>query len=230
MGKTKIEWCDEVWNPVWGCLRGCPYCYARSIARRFGKTEAERSFFPTIIERNLTPRFAKNTKRVFVGSMSDPEYWDNRTWFNVQNVIEAHPDIDFIFLTKGTPSVYRWLLQFDLPNVILGLTRCSALEIINKILPQRGTMTRWLLNIEPIQEPGLGSGDAIRLACTYFDWIILGAETGNRKEKIIPDWFWFNMLVTLRRQIRPAIFVKPSLHHLFPGNRDIPLEFPERLS
>lgn len=20
MNKTKIEWCDTVWNPVWGCL------------------------------------------------------------------------------------------------------------------------------------------------------------------------------------------------------------------
>ena len=34
--KTKIEWADATWNPVTGCLHGCPYCYARSIAQRFG--------------------------------------------------------------------------------------------------------------------------------------------------------------------------------------------------
>ncbi len=28
MGKTKIEWCDLVLNPVWGCENQCPYCYA----------------------------------------------------------------------------------------------------------------------------------------------------------------------------------------------------------
>jgi len=36
MNKTKIEWTDYTWNPVTGCLHGCVYCYARSIARRFG--------------------------------------------------------------------------------------------------------------------------------------------------------------------------------------------------
>ena len=34
--KTKIDWCDSTWNPVTGCLQGCPYCYARRIAERFG--------------------------------------------------------------------------------------------------------------------------------------------------------------------------------------------------
>mgnify|MGYP003056095369 CR=1 FL=1 len=36
MNKTKIEWCDSTWNPVTGCRHGCPYCYARSVAGRFG--------------------------------------------------------------------------------------------------------------------------------------------------------------------------------------------------
>lgn len=36
MNKTKIEWCDNTWNPVTGCRHGCEYCYARRIAERFG--------------------------------------------------------------------------------------------------------------------------------------------------------------------------------------------------
>ena len=36
MQKSKIEWCDETWNPVTGCLNGCEYCYARRTAKRFG--------------------------------------------------------------------------------------------------------------------------------------------------------------------------------------------------
>ena len=36
MNKTKIEWCDQTWNPVTGCYHNCPYCYARRIAKRFG--------------------------------------------------------------------------------------------------------------------------------------------------------------------------------------------------
>lgn len=33
--KSKIDWTDASWNPVTGCNRGCPYCYARRIASRF---------------------------------------------------------------------------------------------------------------------------------------------------------------------------------------------------
>lgn len=36
MKNTKIDWADSTWNPVTGCENRCPYCYARSIATRFG--------------------------------------------------------------------------------------------------------------------------------------------------------------------------------------------------
>lgn len=35
MNKTKIEWCDETWNPVTVCLHTCEYCYARRMTARF---------------------------------------------------------------------------------------------------------------------------------------------------------------------------------------------------
>ena len=34
---TKIEWCEESWNPVTGCSpvsEGCEHCYARPMAQR----------------------------------------------------------------------------------------------------------------------------------------------------------------------------------------------------
>ena len=36
MNGTKIDWATKTWNPVTGCLHGCPYCYARNMAQRFG--------------------------------------------------------------------------------------------------------------------------------------------------------------------------------------------------
>lgn len=47
MQKTDIDWADESWNPVTGCLHGCEYCYARGIARRFAGRWSEE------LQRNL---------------------------------------------------------------------------------------------------------------------------------------------------------------------------------
>ncbi len=41
MNRTKIEWADYTWNPVTGCLHGCPYCYAARIVGRFGGDHAD---------------------------------------------------------------------------------------------------------------------------------------------------------------------------------------------
>jgi len=101
MAKTKIEWADEVWNPVWGCFNHCPYCYASKIAKRFGQTQEQREFIPSWREDNYNRPFAKSTKRVFVNSMSDPMYWFPAWMEFVLERIRQHPEIQFIFLTKA---------------------------------------------------------------------------------------------------------------------------------
>ena len=37
MNRTKIEYLTHTWNPVTGCLHGCPYCFAKNITHRFGE-------------------------------------------------------------------------------------------------------------------------------------------------------------------------------------------------
>lgn len=41
LNKTPIEYCDYTYNPITGCLNGCPYCFARRIAERFGRCRIE---------------------------------------------------------------------------------------------------------------------------------------------------------------------------------------------
>jgi len=93
MGKTKIDWCDEVSNWFTGCSGSCPWCYARRMAKRLAHvtgTVYERvsfltssspysdgdPFFPAVHldvrsrEYNRLLRI-KRPVRVFLGSMGD---------------------------------------------------------------------------------------------------------------------------------------------------------------
>jgi protein gp37 len=71
--KSKIEWTDEVWNPVTGCTKvspGCDRCYAERITERFHGpgSFAEVKTHP---EKMDAPLRWRKPRMVFVNSMSD---------------------------------------------------------------------------------------------------------------------------------------------------------------
>ncbi len=75
---TKIEWTNEVWNPISGCTKvsdGCKNCYAERMAKRlagrFGYPEGD-PFKVTLHPSKLNePIKWKKPRRIFVNSMSD---------------------------------------------------------------------------------------------------------------------------------------------------------------
>ncbi len=87
--KTKIEWTDEVWNPIAGCSiksSGCDNCYAMTMAHRLeamglpkyqGTTRksGNRTIWTGKINFDgnalLNPLLWKKPRRIFVNSMSD---------------------------------------------------------------------------------------------------------------------------------------------------------------
>lgn len=73
MKTTKIEWCDATLNPVVGCTKGCPYCYARRLNQRFKWTEdfSKPVFFPERLQQIPL----KKSYRIFLNSMSDVADW-----------------------------------------------------------------------------------------------------------------------------------------------------------
>ena len=65
----------------------------------------------------------------------------------------------------------------------------------------------WFLSVEPIlEELGEMHPDSVKP-----EWIIIGAETGNRKDKVVPERAWIENLVEECRKYNIPIFMKSSL-------------------
>ncbi|MBA7569368.1 hypothetical protein ES708_11107 [subsurface metagenome] len=208
--KTKIDWCDFSWNPVWGCRHDCPFCYARGLARRFGKKIAGRNDFePVWIQANFDSPMPRQPSRIFVDSMSDVACWKEEWIAAVKKRMARNREHLFLILTKGRqPNTWRT------ENVLFGSTAIdqAALEAVPK--------DRDFVSIEPIVGP-------VDLAVDLPDlgWIIVGAETGNRKDRIIPESSWIESIRTRCRELELPLFEKNNLMGLM--GKNLVREYPD---
>lgn len=244
LSKTKIETCDYTWNPLWGCGRRphCEYCYARTFAKRFGRRMAKleyknyvcdvgedaydvmrwtdglaqklRFFRPTFLHSQFNKEFPKKSQKIFVGSMSEIRFW-KKEW--IKRVFENQilfPEHIFQYLTKY-PYVYHHLefpsgswLGFtantikDLADGIPHLEKVRMMSLPGKYL--------YYVCIEPILE------EINPLGILLIDWVILGAETGNRKNKIIPKKEWIKNIIDYCKRDKIPIYLKDSLKDIYP--------------
>lgn len=216
MNKSKIEWCDSTWNPVTGCLHKCPYCYAKKIAKRFGEHKEGQGiielhwkrenpypydFYPTFHKYRLDePARKTRPRKIFVCSMADlfgdwvPDEW-------IQEVFETckkAPQHKYLFLTKNPKRLCELANTDKLPannNFWYGSTVTSK----NSLRYPGRFKDNTFLSIEPLLEPldaGLGSFGKVK-------WIIIGAETGNRKDKIMPKREWVENIVEAASIFKP---------------------------
>ena len=121
--KKSIDYAALSWNPLTGCTRGCPYCYARKIVTRFPKPFGG-DFQPRFHLHRLTEivrRRPPTGSVVFVGTMTDimdPGHARE----HVQAVIDVMAgleDVTFLVLSKMPThySGFRWP-----KNAVLGCT------------------------------------------------------------------------------------------------------------
>ena len=168
-------------------------------------------FSPTFHRYRLDePAKKKNPQNIFVCSMADlfgewvPDKW-------IEEVFEAcekAPQHRYLFLTKN-------------PKRLIDLNR-------NNILPL--TKNFWFgttitsdgyffsgdrnifLSIEPIMSE---FGDCENITKNFIQWVIIGAETGNRKGKIIPQKEWIERIVYTCLEYEIPIFMKNSLKDIW---------------
>ena len=214
MTRTKIEWCDFTWNPVVGCTGACPYCYARRMATRF-----HRDFTPHWVEKNFQRAMPKKPSRIFVNSMSDLADWEPIWLSRVDMKMVEHPEHRFLFLTKRP-----WACDWTPPAAMLGYS-VTRQEDIERFL-EAGKGRRFgveFLSIEPILGPV-----ALPEKWSRIGWIIVGAETGNRRGKVIPEVQWLRDIYDYTRKQGIPLFFKDSLRTRWPynGYQDFPQEYP----
>ena len=257
MEKTEIDWCDSTWNPVTGCLHGCEYCYARGIAERFSgkkilkygiRTVLDKAvlingkvcpypygFKPTFHRYHLNDYIGKKGRNIFVCSMADLfGEWVPDNWIEeVFKACEKAPQHNYLFLTKN-PARYVDLQDVGkLPrgsNMWYGVsvTDCRQLELTEQSFGELRSNTKTFFSIEPILEDVTvvqAWNDCI--VSRYVDWVIVGAETGRRKDKVVPKREWIEHIVEDCRKYDIPLFMKSSLADIW--GEALIQEFPREL-
>ena len=192
MNRSAIEWCDYSWNPITGCTRNCPYCYARRMAYRlkgrYGYPK-DKPFTPIFrLDRLLEPYQMKKGQKIFTVSMGDlfdssihPIHRDL-----VLAVMDNCPQHDFIVLTKQIDNAIAYFNENVLypPNLWLGVsqdgltTNPRDISKLSENFPHKNTF----VSFEPLLGP-----ITVKPRLTI-KWVIIGAQTGRRPKQPRKEW------------------------------------------
>lgn len=238
MHRSKIEWVDDTWNPITGCLETCNYCYARKRSSRFtgdmrmnmasprydksmpvqvledpfispagGNLNYPFGFLPTYHRYRLDyPQRRKNGCNILVGENGEMfgEWVPDGYLEEIFQACRGNGIHNYLFLTK-VPGRYADLLTKGiLPtegNFWYGSTLARNTDLCGNI-----PGVRRFLCIEPILEE-IRLPEDVRVA----DWIIIGAETGNRKGRVVPDQGWINHILSYADKHKIPVYMKGSL-------------------
>ena len=169
----------------------------------------------------------KTPKTIFVCSMGDlfgdwvPDEWISQVF----DACKAAPWHRYLFLTKN-PKRYIDLVEKNiLPkdgNFWFGSTATTS----DDPFWWSGHYNTFV-SVEPIMDSfeksdGLPNGS--EQSVKKVNWVIIGAETGNRKDKVIPRKEWIENIVAACRDTGVAVFMKDSIKPFWDG--DLITEFP----
>lgn len=165
------------------------------------------------------PQKWKAPKNIFVCSMADLfGDWAPNEWIKeVLKACEKAPQHRYLFLTKNPKRYSSALLDRYFPsNMWFGWTQTGPLGTDTLFTAHHSMQT--FVSIEPLLKPfekcnikGIG-------------WAIVGAETGNRKGKVIPEKSWIDGIDEACEKAGVPLFMKESLRELM--GDDFKQEFP----
>jgi protein gp37 len=173
------------------------------------------TFCPTLYKYRLDDYKNKKSRTIFVGSMADlfgdwiPDDW-------IEEVFKAcvtAPQHRYLFLTKNSARLetlqYNNMLlvgdNYWYGTTVVGgdgyapvYTSSSKHNTFVSVEPLQGEISKYSLLCSAIRGKGI-------------NWVIIGAETGNRKNKIIPKREWIENIVQQCHAENVPVFMKSSL-------------------
>lgn len=206
MKNTKIEWCDNSWNPWYGCAPvspACDHCYAEAMMDhrlgrvKWGPGEDRKRTSPDNWKQPLKwDREAKIAGKIAtVFSLSLGDIWDNEVdprWRREAfDVMDQTPNLLYLLLSKRIgnaikmcdPRAGNRLLP---ENCALGATMIDQ-EEWDRDLPKLIEATMVLdarfsfASVEPMLGPINAHG-------TFPNWVICGGESGPHARPMHPQW------------------------------------------
>ena len=197
----------------------CPYPYG---------------FKPTLHRYRLNEYVNKKGRNIFVCSMADlfgewvPDEWIEEVFKACDNA----PQHNYLFLTKN-PDRYvdlqskGKLVQSN--NMWYGSSATNEKQFINATIAFSNLecSTKTFLSVEPLLEDITTTEDWDDcIEGMYVDWIIIGAETGRRKGKVVPKREWIRSIAFDCWDEIP-VFMKSSLTDVW--GEPLIQEFPKEL-
>lgn len=170
-------------------------------------------FNPTLYRYKLDePQEKKKPQTIFVCSMADLfGDWMPDSWIEeVFAACEKAPQHRYLFLTKN-PKRYCEVRIPPADNLWFGasITKKSEMRLFND-LP---AFHHRYVSMEPIledMEPEKSNLLFAKRTCGV-EWVILGAETGNRKDKVVPQREWIDAICEQADKKEVPVFMKDSL-------------------
>ncbi len=221
LSKSDIEYLDYVWNFESGCTKGCSYCYARKIAKRF-PAHYPNGFEPTVYPEALLAPLrlwkASVIGCVFMGDLFDDAI--NPTLVaraegelgpaqslrgRVFTTIENCPRHRFLFLTKQPHNLQKWSPFPDNCWVGVSVTNGKMLDNAGYYLESVEAKVKYI-SFEPLLErivPYFGKPG--------INWVIIGAQT---KPTVVPKIEWVKEIVEAADRAGIPVFFKNSLKPL----------------
>jgi protein gp37 len=223
-------------------FHGCKYDSADGIDtmmeldkpyRKDGRIEPyPMAFHPTFHRYKLDrPQGVTKRQNVFVGSMGEVfGAWVPDKWIaDILDACKSAPQHRYLFLTKN-PARYRQVFLSPLDyrhNMYFGTTATDG-ESFGAMAEEvfayhTNSRNKVFVSIEPL----LGEITERNLyKIKYLRWVIIGAETGNRKDRVTPERAWIESIVHRCRAAGTPVFLKNNLAKIWgePLIREYPWE------